>query len=187
MSSWLKADAPAKGPAAPRHIDVATLYRHVADLERIGPLPPQLRTLKKAAPTVVTDRWGMPLPLTDPQQARLDRIGAILADPWMRPMALLRAGQLGPDEVQALQDGRPDELLALAADVEREMVMAGPPLAQWVESQLAILFQKPSNLILAGGPSEDEAAQGKGKRPGRGGEGPHGTPSDRRELAVRIG
>jgi hypothetical protein len=185
--SWLKSEEPAKAPAAPRHIDVAALYRHVADVERLGPLPPQLRTLKAAAPPLAIDRWGMPLPLTAPQQARLDRIGAILADPWSRPKALLRAGQLGPDEVQALADGRPDELAQLAATVEREMVLAGPPLPQWVESQLAILFQKPSNLILTGGPDEADAGKGKSKSPARGGEGPHGTPSDRRELAVRIG
>lgn len=184
--SWLKSQEPAKGPASPRHIDVAALYRHVAALEATGPLAPPMRALKAAAPVPVLDRWGMPLPLTDPQQARLDRIGAILADPWMRPKALLRAGQLGPDEVQALQDGRPDELAQLAAGVQQEMVQAGPPLPQWVESQLAILFQKPSNLILTGGPDKDEP-QGRSKQPARGGEGPHGTPSDRRELAVRIG
>lgn len=189
MTSWLKSKEPAPAPAAPRRIDTAALHRYAEDVKRTGPLSPQLAALVAAAPPDVLDRWGVPLPLADAAQARLDRIGAILADPWHRPRALLRAGQLGPDEVQAMQDGRPDELKQLAAAVELEMVQAGPPLPQWVESQLAILFQKPSNLILQGGPDKDESPREKTPAPPSGskGFGPDGTPADRRELAVRSG
>lgn len=193
MSSWIKSPKPAAAPPPARKIDVAALHRHAQDVQRTGAMPPQLAALVAAAPPDVLDRWGMPLPLAAPAQARLDRIGAILADPWHRPRALLRAGQLGPDEVKAMQDGRPQELQRLADATRMEMITAGPPLPQWVEAQLAILFQKPSDKILtAGGPDKDETPSKTTAKPPAGQSADdslmtRGTPSDRRELAVRIG
>lgn len=189
MSAWIKAEAPAKPPASPRHIDIQQLYRHASDVSQpIAGVPQQLprplAVLVASAPQVQVDRWGIPLPITAPQQARLDRIGAILADAISRPRALLRAGQLGPDEVGALIAGRPAEYAQLLRDVERDMVTAGPPLAGWMESQLAILFQRPSAQILSVALPEDGAQQGSPKRGGHKTT-PFGTPSDRREIAVR--
>lgn len=185
--SWIKADKPAKPPASPPKVDVQQLWRHASDVSQpIGGVPQQmprpLAVLVASAPAMTMDRWGVPLPLTAPQQARLDRIGAVLADAIHRPRALLRAGALGPDEVGALMAGRPAEYAQLCSDVMRDMVVAGPPLAGWMESQLAILFQRPSAEILSS-PVDD------GKKPSgplsHKETTPFGTPSDRRELAVR--
>lgn len=182
--SWIKAETPAKPPGSPPHIDVQQLYRHASDVQQTGQLPRPTAVLLASAPTVQFDRWGQPLPITAPQQARLDRIGAILADPIYRPRALLKCGQLGPDEVGALIAGRPAEYARLCADVMHDMVVAGPPLAGWMESQLAILFQRPSAEILTTALPEDGPQQGP-QRTGHGLSKPFGTPSDRREIAVR--
>lgn len=191
MPSWIKAETPAKPPAQPKKCDVEALWRHASDVSQPlvpgGPpqqLPRPLAVLVASAPEMRVDRWGVPLPLTAPQQCRLDRIDAILADPIGRPRALLRAGQLGPDEVGALMAGRPTEYQALLADVEHDMIVAGPPLAGWMESQLAILFQRPSAQILSTPLPEDGPQQGAG-RPRGARTAPFGTPSDRREVAVR--
>jgi hypothetical protein len=184
VSTWLKQPAPGKGPKPPARIDLIALHRHANQLGAVGTLPPDLQALLKAAPVMPTDRWGMPLPLSENEQAKLDRIGAVIASPLLRGRQLLVAGQLGPDEVQAIVDARPTAYAILLQQATDEVLAAGPPIAPWAEAQLAILFGRPAGQVFTD--PEAEARQAKASGAG-GGPVPFGTPADRRELAVREG
>jgi hypothetical protein len=184
--SWCKRPEPGKPPAPPRHVDVVDLHARVQDIKSVlppgAPLPVEFQTLLDAAPPLRLDRWGMPLPFDAPAQYRIDRVAAILADPINRGRSLIRAGQLGPDETAAMLAGRQADYMVLKREVLRDVIVAGPPLPQWVEAQLAIFFQRPASqlLELPQQPEAPKASGGKGPR-----EVPFGTPAERREQAVR--
>lgn len=189
MSRWLKQDAPGPGPKPPARTDLMSFYRFVDQTmqQSGGQLPPDVAYLLKVAPVAAEDRWGMPLPLSENEQNRLDRLAAVMASPLVRGRLLLISGQLGPDEVEALVAGRPEAYAVLVHEATREVLEAGPPIAAWAEAQLAILFGRPAGQVFTGekAPAEQQAA-GNGGRPG-GAVVPFGTPADRREVAVREG
>lgn len=183
--SWCKRKEPGKQPAQPTHIDVVELNRRIQAIAQAAPpgtpLPVELQVLLDACPPLRLDRWGEPLPFSDPEQFRIDRVGAILADPINRGRSLIRSSSMGPDEVQAMATGRPEDYRFLKQEVLRDVLVAGPPLPLWVESQLAIFYQRPVSQVLT--TEEPEAPK---PSPGKsGGEVPFGTPAERREQAVR--
>ena len=184
--SWCKRQQPGKPPAPPRHMDVVELHRLVQEAQSFAPpgtpVPPEMQTLLDAAPPLRLDRWGMPLPLDLPAQYRLDRVAAILADPINRGRSLIRSGQIGPDETAAMLAGRPADYMVLKREVLRDVIVAGPPLPQWVEATLAIFFQRPASQLLAMPQPEAPPKPSGGPGPR---EVPFGTPAERREQAVR--
>ena len=172
--SWLE-KPPAKGPKAPQHVDMMRLHRMATSLPQ---LPPDVAKLVEIAPALTFDRWGNPLPLSASDQHRLDRIAAVVGDPYARGRALLLSGELAPDEVEALATVRPVVYDILVQEATREMLDGEPPFQPWAEDALDRLFKKPAPLVY-------EAAEEQAQQQQAGGPKVPSTPAERREIAIR--
>jgi hypothetical protein len=174
--SWLE-KPPAKGPKAPQHVDMMKLHRIATAAP--GQLPPDVAKLIEIAPALQFDRWGNPLPLPPSDQHRLDRIAAIVGDPYARGRALLLSGELAPDEVDALATVRPVVYDILVQEATREMLEGEPPFQPWAEDVLDRLFRKPAPAVY------EAAEEQKQPQPGSGKQQVPSTPAERREIAIR--
>lgn len=188
--SWLK-KPPAPAPPEPAHIDLERMMTVLT----AEPDPPTLakQYLMTKAPRAQLDKWGAPLPLSSVDQDRLDRAFAVIASPHDRTRALLRAGMLAPDEVDAVSFAFPEIYGELEREALKELVVTAPPYEGWAETVLGVLFQKPPADVVTGG------LGGPDKQPGEGGQPPKGkpkaapgdmvtgmaTPADRRDVEVR--
>lgn len=187
--SWLKLPA-APAPPEPAHVDLERMM-HVLTAE---PDPPTLakQYLMTKAPRAQLDKWGAPLPLSAVDQDRLDRVFAVIASPHDRTRALLRAGMLGPDEVDAVSFSFPEIYGELEREALKELVVTAPPYEGWAETVLGILFGKPPAEVIAGGIDQPGKPQQDGQpppgKPKASGGAPAGmpTPADRRDVAVRA-
>ena len=184
MSSWLKGP-PAKAPPVPGHVNIETLMGTADQLEAQGMVTPALTYIRTNGPQQEIDKWGEPLPLSSVDQARLDRLFAILSEPYARGRALLLAGMLIPDEVDALMNVYPDVWMTLATQAWNEMHVTHPPYPLWAETTLGVLFAKPADVVFTGpspkAPDQQAQAEGTGIRTNPA----PGTQADRREAAVR--
>jgi hypothetical protein len=173
--SWLD-EPPRKGPKPPQHVDMMKLHRIASS--SAGPLPPDVAKLIEIAPPLQFDRWGNPLPLSGDDQHRLDRIAAVVGDPYARGRALLLSGELAPDEVEALATARPVVYDILVQEATREMLENRPPFQPWAEDVLERLFRRPPPLVY-------EVAEEQKQQKGPGGQKLPATPAERREIAIR--
>ena len=187
--SWLQ-NPPAPSPPEPAHID---LERMMTVLQA-EPDPPTLakQYLMTKAPKAQLDKWGAPLPLSAVDQDRLDRAFAVIASPHDRTRALLRAGMLAPDEVDAVSFAFPEIYGELEREALKDLVTTAPPYQGWAETVLGVLFGKPPAEVVAGGidqpdkPQGDQPPPGKPKAPSKGNPAAMPTPADRRDVAVRA-
>jgi len=187
--SWLKGK-PAPAPPEPGHVDIEQMMQVLQE----EPDPPTLakQYLTTKAPTAQADKWGALLPLSAVDQDRLDRVFAVIAAPYDRTRALLRAGKLAPDEVDAVSFSFPEIYGELERETLRELVTTEPPYAGWAETVLAVLFGKPPAEVLASGlggpqqqPGADKQPKGAPKAPGDMAAG-MATQADRRDVEVRA-
>lgn len=187
--NWLK-EPPAEPPPEPAHVDLERLMAILTQAEMGRPLSPAEAVLRTQGPKLQLDKWGQPLPLSAVDQGRLDRLWAVMASPYDRCRALLRAGMLAPDEVQALSAAFPELYDVLKAEAEKEMITTEPPYQRWAETVLGTLFQAPAARVYAddqGQPQQPPAGKPKASG-GKGGVLPVqslATQADRRDQAVR--
>ncbi len=177
MTSWLKRD-PAEGPPQAPRVDLIQIHRAADAMAMVGPLPAEVTTILDLAPVAQFDRWGGPLPLSEAEQFRLDRLAAVIASPYDRTRKLLLSGELAPDEVEAVRGARPAVYAVLSEQATREMLETTPPFMPWADNALGVLFQRPAPEVYA------EAQQPK-QQGGKGGRTPPSTPAERREIAIR--
>lgn len=186
--SWLK-EKPAPAPPEPGHVDLERMMQVL----QAEPDPPTLakQYLMTKAPKAQLDKWGAPLPLSAVDQDRLDRVFAVIAAPYDRTRALLRAGMLAPDEVDAVSFAFPEIYGELEREALKDLVTTEPPYAGWAETVLGVLFEKPPAEVIAsglGGPQQqgpDKPPKGAPKSPGNMAAGMP-TPADRRDQEVRA-
>jgi len=168
------------------HVHLQSLLSSLHATEEAAQATPLSVYLRQNAPPLQVDRWGDPLPLSAVEQDRLDRMWAILAAPRERGRALIVSGALAPDEVDALQAVYPDVWSELAGQAYREMIATPPPYPGWVEATLDVLFGVPASQVYTKGPPAPRQ-QLNDQSKLTGGPSALGTPSDRRETAVRQG
>jgi hypothetical protein len=171
---WMKDPKPAKRPPRPPKVELAHVFAGLSTQERTGPLPPDMAYLKGQLPEMMFDRWGKLLPLSIQKQERLDRLVAIMAQPFERGRELLLAGYLDTIEANAIRDGHPDVYAAMSAQLQTEMAIAGPPLPAWSESVLGVFFGRDAALIYNEGHEALKPTGGK-EFPGKA---PLPTPAD---------
>ena len=184
---WLKAPRPGKGPPSPGHVDIDLLRRQANALAARGMTTAAMEYLDEKGPKINIDKWGRPLPLCRVDQDRLNRLFAIMAAPFERGWALVVSGQLSPAEVDAIQYVAPEVWVVMRDRIVHDMIEAGPPFPSWVVAQLDVFFGESTATVFETAQG-DVAAQELGQSSGGGRlplPGPHGTPADRRELAVR--
>lgn len=181
---WLKQRNPPKSPPEPRHANVALIRAALAQLEARGQLTGAGAYLSQMAPVQEQDKWGQPLPLSPSDQDALDRVFAVLSEPYARGKALVTSGLLSPDEVDALIDVFPDVWQRLCKETFDDMARTPPPYPSWVEGTLDVLFGIPAEQVFTQGPppAPEPKGQGLDAKPAT-----SGTPADRREPAVREG
>ncbi len=170
---WMKREKPGPRPKDPPHVDVMTAIEKLNQASKAGPLPPPILYLQSQLPEVAFDRWGRPLPLSIAKQERLDRLVAIMADPYHHGRELLLSGRLDIIEATALRDGHPDVYAAMRTQVEAELAMAGPPLPPWSDGVLGVFFGRDAAVVYNEG---DEAHKPEGGAAG--GKAPLPTPAD---------
>ena len=186
MSDWLKKRSPPAGPPAPGHVDHADLLDQIHEKEQLKIATPALLFLKAQAPPQTVDKWGQPYPLSTFDQERLDQLVAIIAAPYERGRALVRAGMITPSEVDALAQVYPDVLGVLENEVVQDMLDHPPPYPSWSEATIGVLFGVPAAAVYGQGTPkvpERQSLQGTANK-GTEAEVPS-TPSERREVAVR--
>lgn len=171
----------------PEKVPVERLMGELAANEVKGLGTPASAYLRLMAPTVKLDKWGMPLPLSDVDQDRIDRLVAVLDDPWTRARSLLRAGMLLAEETDAVKTAFPEVYTALAGQVLRDLMESPPPFREWAETTIGVLLGlPPAELLKSAGPTPEQQAesaatsQAPGKLPGA-----QGTAADRRDMGVR--
>ena len=125
----------------------------------------------------------LPRDLAD--QARLDRMFAILSEPYARGRALVLAGMILPDEVDALINVYPDVWMALATQAWNEMHVTHPPYPLWAEQTLGVLFGKPADVVFTGPAPKQPDQQAQAAESGIRTNPAPGTQADRRDPAVR--
>jgi len=157
--SWMKGK-PAARPSTPPHVDVMKAIEALHTMEKAGPLPPPMLYLQQQLPAVAFDRWGTPLPLSIAKQERLDRLVAVMADPYHRGRELLLSGYLDTIEASAIRDGHPQVYQALRTQVEAELAMAGPPLPVWSEGVLGVFFGRDAALVYNEGHEAEKPKAG---------------------------
>jgi hypothetical protein len=167
----------------PAPVDATELMGAAAEAEQRGQSSPALAFLRTVCPRVQLDKWGQPLPLSDPDQARIDRLYAVALDPAGRGQALIRSGTLDPGEAECLAVTAPQAYGELAAGARLEMAQTPPPYAQWAEQTLSILFGEPAAKAYQE-PPQQPASQGKPSG-GKDDQDTGATPADRREISVR--
>jgi len=187
--SWLN-KPPAPAPPEPAHVDLERMMQVLT----AEPDPPTLakQYLMTRTPKLQLDKWGAPLPLSAVDQDRLDRVFAVIASPHDRTRALMRAGMLGPDEVDAVSFAFPEIYGELEREALHDLVTTAPPYEGWAETVLAVLFQKPPADVVTGGlggpqekPQEGEPPKGKPKATSGANVTAMATPADRRDVEVR--
>jgi hypothetical protein len=166
------------------HVNVSMLRGALGQLEAAGQLTGAAAYLHELAPVLEVDKWGEPLPLSPSDQNALDRVFAVLSEPYARGKALLTSGLLAPDEVDALIDVYPDIWQRLCKEAADDMARTPPPYVGWAEDTLSVLFKMPPERVFAEGPPpapmpKTESLEAK--------VGTTATPADRRETAVREG
>lgn len=177
--SWL-VKPPAAPPPPPGHVDVEAFMGQAAEIEQSGGDVPAFTYLRNIGPKVQPDKWGQPLPLSAPDQARLDRLFALLASPADRAPALVLSGTLDPGETEALRQVFPDIYVRMVQQARIDMATTPPPYAAWAESTLGILFGMQASKVYNDAPPPP-ASNGKSKD-----DEPSGaTAADRREVSVR--
>lgn len=180
---WLKRPSPEKGPPAPASVNIEVLWAKLEESRRRGTATPAESYLAIKAPPIQLDDWGQPLPLTAMDQDYIDRVFAILANPFERGRALLHSGRLCPDEVEPIAVVYPEVWQVLAEDATNDMYdSGGPPFPAWAETSLGVLFQKPASAVYNPKPADEPTA---GSAPHGKVKPPEATQADRRELAVR--
>lgn len=183
--SWLKLAKPPAGPPEPAHVDHEALMTALGEARSKGVWGPAEQYLWDAAPSIQDnlDAWGEPVPLDELEQSDLDRLVAILAAPYPRGRALLHAGQLAPDEVDALVAVFPDIYAVLVTEATNDMLDAPPPYPDWSEEVLGVLFQQPPAEVYTGAQKEGDVMKGqpKGKI-----DTELPTQAERRDVAVRA-
>lgn len=175
---WLKQRNPTKMPPEPGHVNIEALRASATALESQGVSTLTTAYLLKVAPVVEVDRWGTPLPLSAPDQARLDRVFAILQSPYARTRALLKAGGLVPDEADALRSVYPELYEVMWQEARLEMITAGPPFPAWAEGVLAVFFGEPPEVAI--GETSSQPAEVGGTKPKT-----MATQAERRDMSVR--
>ncbi len=170
---WMK-EKPAARPPRPPKVDLMAVRQHIDDQEKTGHTPASASYLKSQLPPLVVDRWGQPLPLSIQKQERLDRLVAIVAEPFRRGRELLLAGYLDTIEANAIRDGHPDVYAAMSTQLQAELAIAGPPLPAWSESVLGVFFGRDVALVWNEGHEALKPTGGK-EFPGKA---PLPTPAD---------
>lgn len=146
-----------------------------------APTSPAIAYVRANGPKLQQDKWGELLPLSTPEQDRLDRMVAVLSHPLERGLALVLSGTLDPGECEALRTVHADAYGLLVQHARADMAQTQPPFAVWAEQTLTVLFGKPVAKVYG-----DEVAPKKAPPSGPKGTGPTGaTQADRREVAVR--
>ena len=183
---WLRQTTPPAGPPEPAHVDFEKFWAAMESERSVGINTPAMGYLATVAPSLAdnVDQYGIPTPLSDLEQFDLDRLVAIMVSPYERGRALLHAGQLAPDEVDAIAAVFPDVLAVLQDEALDDMLNAPPPYPSWVEEVLGILFQKPASTVYAVATSKGDAEmthQPKGKF-----DREQPTQAERRDAGVRA-
>jgi hypothetical protein len=181
--SWLQEPA-APAPPEPGHVNVEWLMQMLQSKETPTLADQYLMT---KAPRAQLDKWGDPLPLSPPDQDRLDRVFAVIASPYDRTRALLRAGMLAPDEVDAVVASFPEIYGELEREAIKDMVTTAPPYQVWAEIALGVLFQKPAADVANPQAAAPPGGKGDGK-PGKAAAAMASgmaTQADRRDVEVR--
>jgi len=184
--SWMH-DPPAKAPPMPPHVALEALMGAISKTEVAGQGTPASAYLRLMAPKQQYDKWGAPLPLSDVDQDRIDRLFAVLSAPMERPRALLRAGMLIPDEVEAIKAAFPEVYTVLVEKVLRELMDSVPPYREWAETVVGVLFGMPPAQLLQSAESPEKqmaAHEAKTKKPETTPD-MSGTAADRRDIGVR--
>lgn len=177
--TWLNGK-PAEMPPEPEDVDLVQEY---GEAEKVGPSSPALTYFRDHAPKLPTDMWGLPLPLSQVDQDRANRLWAILVSPYHRGRALMRAGAILTDEAAAIHEVYPDVWLMLDDELRTAMVTGKPPFPAWAEALIGVWFALPPKVAFA--QAQEKAKGGGGQKSSKAGEGALPTPADRRELAVR--
>lgn len=188
--SWLQ-EPPAPAPPEPGHVNIEWLMQ-MLQAKPEGSLTLADKYLMTQGPRAQLDKWGNPLPLCPSDQDRLDRVFAVVASPYDRTRALLRAGMLAPDEVDAVSQTFPEIYGELEREALRDMVTTEPPYRGWAETVLGILFQKPAPEAVTSGAGQPEQPEQDDKQPSdkpgkAASEMAQGmaTQADRRDVEVR--
>lgn len=154
-----------------------------AEIQQSGQAAPALDFLRAVCPRSQLDKWGEPLPLSDPDQARIDRLYAVAVDPAARGSALIRSGTLDPGEAECIARTAPGTYAQLVSSARMDMATTPPPYAPWAEQTLSILFGEPAAKAYQEPPPQ-AAPQGKPSG-GKDDQDTGATPADRREISVR--
>lgn len=184
--TWLHGP-PAKAPAMPQHVDLEGLLGEIAKAEAQGQSTPASSYLRLAAPKVQLDKWGAPLPLTDVDQDRIDRLFAVLVEPLERSRRLIRSGLLIHDEADAVKTAFPEIYTVLVQELLRDMMASAPPYREWAETTIGVLFGMPPAQLLASAEAPEKMMakqEAKDKKPEPTPD-MSGTAADRREISVR--
>ncbi len=171
---WMKGKPTAR-PPRPAKVDLMAVRKHIDDQEKTGHIPASAAYLKGQLPEMLFDRWGAPLPLSIQKQERLDRLVAIMAEPFRRGRELLLAGYLDTLEANAIRDGHPDVYAAMSTQLQAELAIAGPPLPAWSESVLGVFFGRDAALVWNEGHEALKPTAGGKEFPGKP---PLPTPAD---------
>lgn len=174
---WLKNPKPGRCPAKGKHVDAVELAQQIAAAKAVGQLTTLQQYLDQFAPVPPLDSWSLPLPLSDTDQDKVDRLCAVLFDPIQRGRALLTSGTLDTDECSALRQGTPAAWQTLRDQAVKEMVEAGPPLPQWSDGVLGILFGRDACLVY--GQATSKQPPPPGPTSNYQGRPPNPTPADR--------
>jgi hypothetical protein len=158
---------------------------HAAETEQGGQSVPALEFLRAVCPRVQLDKWGEPLPLSDPDQARLDRLYAVAVDPLGRGEALVKSGTLDPGEAECLAKCSPEAYQALVKQSQMDMATTEPPYQMWAERTLSILFGEPAAIMYKEQPQQPASGGKSPSTQGNDDTGANPTPADRREISVR--
>lgn len=154
-----------------------------AEIQQGGQSVPALEFLRAVCPRAQLDKWGEPLPLSAPDQARIDRLHAVAVDPAGRGEALIRSGTLDPGEAECIARAAPLTYVELVRRARFDMASTEPPYAPWAEQTLSILFGEPAARAYQE-PPQPPAAQPKPSST-KDDEDTGATPADRREISVR--
>lgn len=154
-----------------------------AEAEQGGQSVPALDFLRTVCPRSQLDKWGEPLPLSDADQARIDRLYAVAVDPSGRGQALIRSGTLDPGEAECIARAAPQTYAQLVGSARMDMATTEPPFAPWAEQTLSILFGEPAAKAYREPPAQP-ASQSKPSS-GKDDQDTGATPADRREISVR--
>lgn len=184
--SWLH-DPPTRAPKTPPHVAVESLLGALGKAFAEGQGNPALAYLKLMVPPTQYDKWGAPLPISDVEQDRVDRLFAVLVEPMERTRALVRSGLLLEMESDAVKATFPEIYTVLVKEVLKDLTDAAPPYREWAETTVGVLFGMPPAQLLqsAEAPEKQMAkAEAKSKKPTPTPD-MSGTAADRRDISVR--